>query len=135
MFLKKHGEYVCLAAIKRHRAKHRDRFREVRETAAMAEAYCRVLNRHGGSAFVGAAQGRFESMLMKDLMEMDDKPKLNPEEWATWAVAINKAANTRKNVAELQREEYERRAKEALKVAEKVTGKDVVMRMKEILGV
>ena len=138
-FLAERGHRVGLWAIKRHRQKFRAEFRSVREAAQMAEAFCRVTGEHGRGAFLDAAQGNFEMRVMQNLLQMKQDETLGPEQWQAWGKALDHMAKNRRHVEEL-RVEFERRVKQAATECEKVagsgaTGRDVVARMREILGV
>jgi hypothetical protein len=134
-WLAERGHHVNLTSIRRHRIKHLERFQKVRQASHMAQAFCEVVRKQGAGSLVEASQGRFEMLLMQDLFQMKDNPTLAPGEWQGWAKTLQQAAETRRDV-ERMREEYQRRAKDAVKEAEKgATGKDVVVRMREILGV
>ena len=139
-FLKQHGHDVCIAAIKTHRARHREGFKKVRDAAEMAAAFCEITRRHGGEtgSFVEAAQGHFEMKLMQQLSKIAEDEKLPPERWQAWGRTLRDMATSRRTVEAL-RADYERRAAEAAKAVETMDPKEahaeLVDRVRTILGV
>jgi hypothetical protein len=132
------GHRVCRSAIGRHR-RVAEQFRSVRECAQMAAAFCDVTRNAGSpTAMAEASHTRFEMMLMQSLHKMHGAPQLPREEWESMARLTREAVATRRSVEDM-RDEFERRAREAAKAVERMgpkpTGKDVVARMKQILGV
>jgi hypothetical protein len=135
-FLADRGHRVCLTAVKIHRSRHQAEFKSLREAARMAEAFCRVAAENGGQgAFVDATQGRFEMLLMQDLFKLKDNPQLDPGEWQAWAKALGGAVAARRGVQALHEANERRTGTRDDAGKGGASGKDVVERMKEILGV
>ena len=137
------GMPVTQSAIHRHRQAFLADFRQVRHAAQSAAAFCEIVRKQGGeaggAAFVEAAQGHFEMKLMQTMSELDDPGKLTPEQWERYGKTLKGSAATRRDLEQM-REEYRRRVAEAAKAAEEgmkkgATTKDVVARMREIMGV
>lgn len=138
-FLAEKGHHVCLSAIKIHRAKYRDEFKELRMAARMAEAFCRTAAEHGFGTLLEASQGRLEMKVMQEVFDLQKSDKLGPDVLQKWGKALGGMVSSRRGVADAQAE-YDARARAAVKAVEDATksgatGKDVVLRMREILGV
>lgn len=133
------GQYVNQTAINVHRHRHQEQFDKVRSASRMAEAFCEVVRKNGAGRFVEASQGRFEMMMMENLFKMTDAEKFEPKDWQAWGKALNEVRSSRQALEEMTIN-FERKANEATKAAESAanageTGRQVVERMKEILGV
>ena len=138
-WLRARGHRVCRSAVLRHRQSAAIDLRAVKECSQMAAAFCELSRRHGAGAIAEANHARFEMLLMQSLFKMKGAPELPPEEWQRMSKLTSAAVATRRSVEEM-REEYQRRARQAADeaaaaAAKGVTGKDVVARMREILGV
>jgi hypothetical protein len=137
-WLAERGHHVNISAINTHRKRHIETFKKVRASAQEAAVLCDIVRKQGGS-FVEAAQGHFEMKLMQTMSRMADDKELPAEQAQVWCKTLAGAVAARRSLEEL-RAEYERRAAEAAKAGEAevkkgATGKDVVARMREILGV
>lgn len=138
-FLLCKGHHVCRSAVQRHRQNHHGEFKRLREVARIAESFCELARDHGPGVIAEASHARFEMMLMENLFKMPGASEMPVDEWQQMAKTLSSAVATRRSVEEM-RAGYERRAREAAELVEKanqndVSGKDVVARMKEILGV
>jgi hypothetical protein len=139
-WFKSRGHPINLAAIRRHRNRHLEQFRHVREAAREAAAFCETINKRGpGGSFVEAAQGHFEMKLMQHMSRLRRRALSEPRDWESYAKTLRGAAAGRRDV-EQTREAYRRRVAEAARACEQAvktgaTGKEVVARMREILGV
>ena len=134
--LERTGQRVNLAAVRRHRDRHTDELRSLREATRMASAFCELARRDGPGAIAEAAHGRFEMLLMQDLFKLKDNPQLAPGEWQRWSRAVSGAVANRRSVEELRGELAERAEAEAEKdVDPGERNRLVVEQMREIMGV
>jgi hypothetical protein len=138
-WLRARGHRVCRSAVLRHRQASALDLRAVKECSQMAAAFCELTRRHGPNVVAEANHARFEMLLMQSLFKMKGAPTMPPEEWQRMSKLTSAAVATRRSVEEM-REEYDRRAKQAADeaaaaAAKGATGKDVVARMREIMGV
>ena len=138
-WLRERGVNVSHNAITNHRKHRYFDVKALREAAQIASTFCALSRKHGAGAIAEASHAKFEMMLMQDLFNLKGAPDMPREEWQSMAKLVGTAVSTRRSVEEL-REGYERRAKRAAEETEQamkhgVSGKDVVARMREILGV
>jgi hypothetical protein len=133
------GLKVSRGSVDRHRRAFRRGFSKVQTAARMAQAFCRVVRNEGAGALVEASQGAFEMCLMERLFELKDDNRIAAGEFEKWGKMLRDATANRRSVEQM-REEIDRKAADAAKVIDAeiksgATGKDVVARMREILGV
>jgi uncharacterized protein DUF3486 len=138
-WLRAHGVNVSHTAISNHRTHRFYDLKGMREAAQMASTFCALSRKHGAGAIAEASHAKFEMMLMQNLFNLRGAPEMPREEWQSMAKLVGSALANRRTVEEL-REGYEHRAKQAAEETERamkrgVSGKDVVQRMKDILGV
>jgi hypothetical protein len=138
-FLAAKGHHVCRSAVSRHRQDHHIEFKRLREVSRMAQSFCDLTRDNGPGVIAEANHARFEMLLMESLFNVPGAKEMPPEQWERMAKTIGNAVATRRSVEEM-RADYDRRAREAAALVENAnkkgaTGKDVVERMKEILGV
>jgi hypothetical protein len=138
-WLRERGVNVSHTAVSNHRTHRFLDLKGLREAAQMASTFCAVSRKHGAGAIAEANHAKFEMMLMQNLFNMQGAPEMPREQWQSMAKLVGSALANRRTVEEL-REGYEQRAKQAAEETARamkggVSGKDVVARMKEILGV
>ena len=142
-------------AVHRHRKHIMARTDEVRRSAEFARDFAELARGLPGvatgengpattgpgrlaGAFAEAAQTAFEQFFMQNVMEMKKAGVgYDPRQWADLSRAVCGVVSARRQV-EAMRIDFETRAREAVAAVEKAVmqdDKDVVQRMKEILGV
>ena len=153
-WLAEKGHVVDRGAVHRHRKHIMARTDEVRRSAEFARDFAELARGLPGlaagddgattnpgrlaGAFAEAAQTAFEQFFMQNVMEMKKAGVgYDPKQWADLSRAVCGVVTARRQV-EAMRVDFQARAREATAVVEKAVGdndKDVVERMKEILGV
>ena len=134
------GLYVNKTAINVHRHRFLAVYERVREASRLAAGLNEVVRRSGNPAvFSEAAQAHFEMKLMQKFAELKDEPDVSPDVWQSYVKTLGGMVQSRRHIEGL-RDAYERKAAEAARAGEDAakkgaTGKDVVARMREILGV
>jgi hypothetical protein len=138
-FLRDRGHNVCRSAVQRHRHSFHTELRRLKEVARMAQTFCELTRENGPSTIAEASHARFEMMLMQSLMNRPGVEGMPVAEWREMSRTLQGVVATRRSVEEM-RQEYEDRARNAAAEVEAATdqgaaGKDVVARMRDILGV
>lgn len=135
------GHRVCLTSIRRHRNRHLAAYQQLRLAARTSAAFSDIVHRdgRGGGAFIESAQAEFEMKFMQGIQQLGKDPNIPAEQWLVLCKALSGTVESRR-VVNAMRIEFEERAKKAAKecreAAERgASGKDVVARMQEIMGV
>jgi hypothetical protein len=133
------GHKICLTSIRRHRNHYLADYRQVRLAAKTSAAFSDIVHRdgRGGGAFIESAQAEFEMKFMQGIQKLGQA--VEPEQWLILCKALSGTVESRR-VVNAMRLEFEERAKRAAKECEEAarqgaSGKDVVARMQEIMGV
>jgi hypothetical protein len=130
-WLHEHGIKVSKGAVHRHRRHFAAEYATIHEAKRKAEAHCEVLGRYGPTVFFAAANGRLGMCMMHDAFALPDQPHLSPQEWATWAKAMQVASGVQAEV----RMDEQRQAKEAPKLSQREVDIMTAETVREILGV
>lgn len=137
--LREWGHPVCRSAVSRHRRSWSADVKRLREVSRMASTFCELARERGPGVIAEATHAKFETDLMASLFNMpgaEDRPLAY---WQQMSRTLGGVVATRRSVEEM-RTEYDQKIKAAATEAGKAadsgaSGKDVVARMREILGV
>ena len=139
-WLNEHGyPHVGDAAIRRHRNRFLDKLDGVRHSARFAQSIVEVARENGQQAMSDGMLTRFEQVMLEQLVQLEEHNKIDVRELGEMGRCVAAAVGSRERFEELRRAfvEEKRKAADACEAAVKkgATGKDVVARMREILGV
>jgi hypothetical protein len=139
-WLKAHGyPHVGAHAVMTHRRRFRDKLEGVRQSARFAQAIVQVARESGQAAMSDGMLTRFEQVMLEQLMRLEEHEKVRVSDLTDMSKCVSAAVGSRERFEELRRE-HEQTKRRAAEEGERLgnsgaSGKDVVERMKEILGV
>ena len=126
-------------ALGTHRIRFRDKLDGVRQSARFARAIAQVARENGDAAMSDGMLTRFEQVLLEQLVRLEEHDKLELKDLTEMSKCVSSAVGSRERFEELRRE-HEAIKRRAAEECERLrdsgaSGKDVVARMREILGV
>ena len=125
--------------VMRHRARELEKLDDVRDSARFAEAAVALVRRHGTAVMSEAMLTKLEQVLMEQLVQLKRDEPANARDLSQLAKSVMSAVAGRGTMESIRREHEEamRKAAAACEAAAKqgASGKDVVARMREIMGV
>jgi hypothetical protein len=139
-WLSKHGYDVRLSAVRIHRQRFVDALANIRDSARVATEVVTITRTAGAAKLSEGVVAKLEQVIFEQLFKLKErKKKIAPRDLSELAKCIAQTVNTRDAIESIRAkfEEEKRKASKAAEDAAKggATGKDVVVRMREILGV
>jgi hypothetical protein len=140
-WLKERGYTVSRRATDEHRRRFRLAVNSMRDSARLATAMTGEAAKgpEGRLTFTDGMMIRSEQVLMEQLVNINEKQEVEPERLKNLSGCVASAVAARERY-ETVRAQFEARNREALRAGQQLakagaTGKDVVARMQEIMGV
>jgi hypothetical protein len=138
-WLKEHGYSASDSAVARHRRRFIDMLDNVRESARVASEIVQITRVPGAAQLSEGMLAKMEQVILEQLVRLKERGRIHPKDLSELTKSVSQAVNTRETLEAIRREfeQEKRKAAEAGEAAVKsgATGKDVVVRMREILGV
>jgi hypothetical protein len=133
------GYRIGSTAVRTHRLRHLEAFDRIRDSAKVAEALVAVASEQGPTKMAQGVAMRGEQVVFEQLMKLPEKEALDPQMLTEHLKNACVALKSR-HTLEQMRSEFEKANRLAVAACQDAakkgaSGKDVVLRMKEILGV
>jgi hypothetical protein len=140
-WLKARGYKVCRRATDTHRRRFREKMKSVRDSARLATAMtgAAAAEPKGRLTFTDGMMTRSEQVLMEQLVNINEKERVDPDELKSLSGSVASMISTRERY-EAVHARFEARNRKALREGQRLAragapGRDVVARMQEIMGV
>lgn len=138
-WLKARGYPVGSVAVGFHRRRFLESLEGVRQTARLASSITQLAREHGDAAMSDGMLTRFEQVMLEQLGQAQPGQVIPAKDLADLSKSVASAVGSRERFEAMRREfeQAKRRAADAADAAAKggATGKEVVERVREILGV
>ena len=138
-WLKERGYHVSQPTVSKHRKGFRETLDKVQYAAECASAVAQIAREHGEGALTDGMLTQFEQVVFQQLVDTPEGKQFDPKDLVELGKAVNGAVGSRERVGKM-RLEFEEAKRKAAQAAEEVaktgaSGKEVVERVREILGV
>lgn len=138
-WLHEKGYQIGATAVRKHRLRHLEAFDRVRNSAKVAKAVVELAADKGGIVMAEGAATLCEQAVFEQLMRVPEGAQFDPQALAEHLQNVTTAMKSRHTFEQI-RAAYDKTQRQAISAGQEAaskgaSGKDVVLRMKEILGV